>query len=204
MAGVPAERPNGGLAVLSSYPMEVQASDPWVPVIVTRVDVDGTPVAFIAAHAINPLRSSRRDAQLTAMRGLIDEQAAAGLPVVLAGDLNTNAFEPSFWPLSSGLTDVDARGHLGSRPQRPGDPAHRPHPDHARPGARRCRGGLRCVGIRPLPAGGGHRARILTASGAGGWHHGGCVAPRATDLVPPAAAADRRLPYDAASPHLGG
>ncbi|MFN8521397.1 MAG: endonuclease/exonuclease/phosphatase family protein [Chloroflexota bacterium] len=111
--------PNGGLAVLSSYPMEVQASDPWVPVIVTRVDVDGTPVAFIAAHAINPLRSSRRDAQLTAMRGLIDEQAAAGLPVVLAGDLNTNAFEPAFWPLSSGLTDVDAGATWGPDPNGP-------------------------------------------------------------------------------------
>lgn len=107
------EAPNGGLAILSSYPFRTEPADPSVPVIVARLDVDGAEVAFIAAHATNPLRSGRRDSELGAMRALIEREAAAGLPVVLAGDLNTNPFEPAFWSLSSGLVDVDAGATWG-------------------------------------------------------------------------------------------
>jgi endonuclease/exonuclease/phosphatase (EEP) superfamily protein YafD len=98
--------PHGGIAILSSYPMETAPNDPSIPVILATVDVDGTQVVVIEAHAANPLTSSGRDAELGRIRALIEELAAAGSPVVLAGDLNTNDFEPAFWSLSEGLIHV--------------------------------------------------------------------------------------------------
>jgi endonuclease/exonuclease/phosphatase family metal-dependent hydrolase len=111
--------PHGGIAILSSYPMETTPNDPTLPVLQATVDVDGTQVALIQAHASNPLTSGSRDSELGRIRALIEEQAEAGLPVVMAGDLNTNAFEPAFWSLSSGLTDVDAGATWGPDPDGP-------------------------------------------------------------------------------------
>jgi endonuclease/exonuclease/phosphatase (EEP) superfamily protein YafD len=104
--------PHGGIAILSSYPMEAAPNDPSVPVLRATVDVDGTPVTIIEAHATNPLTSGGRDHELGAIRELIDAHAAGG-PVVLAGDLNTNDFEPAFWSLSAGLNQAGSGATWG-------------------------------------------------------------------------------------------
>jgi endonuclease/exonuclease/phosphatase family metal-dependent hydrolase len=111
--------PHGGIAILSSYPMETTPNDPAVPVLRATVDIDGTPVSVIEAHATNPLTSSGRDAELGRIRELILSQQAAGLPVVLAGDLNTNDFEPAFWSLSEGLVHVASGATWGPDPNGP-------------------------------------------------------------------------------------
>ncbi|MEZ4597941.1 MAG: endonuclease/exonuclease/phosphatase family protein [Chloroflexota bacterium] len=111
--------PHGGIAILSSYPMEAAPNDPSIPVLRATVDIDGTQVSVIEAHASNPLTSGGRDSELGRIRALIERQAAAGMPVVMAGDLNTNAFEPAFWSLSSGLHDVDAGATWGPDPNGP-------------------------------------------------------------------------------------
>lgn len=108
--------PHGGIAILSSYPMETTPNDPWVPVLHAYVDIDGTRVAIIEAHATNPLASSGRDAELGRIRELVIAQQAAGYPVVLAGDLNTNDFEPAFWSLSAGLRHVRTGATWGPSP----------------------------------------------------------------------------------------
>jgi endonuclease/exonuclease/phosphatase family metal-dependent hydrolase len=113
------DAPHGGIAILSSYPMETTPNDPSVPVLHAIVDIDGTRVAVIEAHAANPLTSSGRDAELGRLRELIDEQRAAGYPVVLAGDLNTNDFEPAFWSLSQGLVRVGSGATWGPSPDGP-------------------------------------------------------------------------------------
>lgn len=113
------DAPHGGIAMLSSYPMETLPNDPSIPVMQAMVDVEGTTVAVIEAHAANPLTSGARDSELGRIRELIEGGAAAGLPVVLAGDLNTNDFEPAFWSLSSDLTDVDAGATWGPDPDGP-------------------------------------------------------------------------------------
>jgi endonuclease/exonuclease/phosphatase family metal-dependent hydrolase len=95
--------PRGGIAILSSYPMETAPNDPTLPVLQAIVEIDGTQVSVIEAHASNPLFSSGRDAELGRIRELIETQRDAGHPVVLAGDLNINDFEPAFWSLSEGL-----------------------------------------------------------------------------------------------------
>jgi endonuclease/exonuclease/phosphatase family metal-dependent hydrolase len=112
--------PHGGIAILSSYPiLDIAPNDPSVPVLRATIDIHGTPVVVIEAHASNPLTSGGRDSELGRIRELIDEQAAAGSQVVLAGDLNTNAFEPAFWSLSSGLNVVDAGATWGPEPDGP-------------------------------------------------------------------------------------
>jgi endonuclease/exonuclease/phosphatase family metal-dependent hydrolase len=111
--------PHGGIAILSSYPMETTPNDPSVPVLQAFVDVDGTRVAIIEAHATNPLSSSGRDAELGRIRELIEELKDAGYPVVMAGDLNTNDFEPAFWSLSEGLRHVDTGATWGPSPDGP-------------------------------------------------------------------------------------
>src|SRR5262245_61171099 len=58
------DAPHGGIAILSSYPMDVAPNDPSLPVLRATVDVDGTLVSVIEAHASNPLTSSGRDAEL--------------------------------------------------------------------------------------------------------------------------------------------
>jgi endonuclease/exonuclease/phosphatase family metal-dependent hydrolase len=83
------------------------------------VDVHGTRVAIIEAHATNPLSSSGRDAELGRIRELIEELQDAGYPVVMAGDLNTNDFEPAFWSLSEGLRRVDTGATWGPTPDGP-------------------------------------------------------------------------------------
>ncbi len=111
--------PHGGIAILSSYPMETTPNDPEVPVLHAIVDIDGQQVSVIEAHAANPLTSSGRDAELGRIRELIVSQQAAGYPVVLAGDLNTNDFEPAFWSLSSGLVHVGSGATWGPSPDGP-------------------------------------------------------------------------------------
>jgi endonuclease/exonuclease/phosphatase (EEP) superfamily protein YafD len=111
--------PHGGIAVLSSYPMETTPNDPSVPVLQVFLDIDGTKVAVIEAHANNPLTSSGRDAELGRIRELIEELQTAGYPVVLAGDLNTNDFEPAFWSLSEGLVHVGSGPTWGPSPDGP-------------------------------------------------------------------------------------
>lgn len=111
--------PHGGIAILSSYPMVAAPNDPSLPVLRATVDVDGTQVVVIEAHASNPLTSGGRDSELGAIKDLIVEQAAAGSPVVLAGDLNTNDFEPAFWSLSDGLIQVGSGPTWGPDPNGP-------------------------------------------------------------------------------------
>jgi endonuclease/exonuclease/phosphatase (EEP) superfamily protein YafD len=111
--------PHGGIAILSSYPMETTPNDPSVPVLQAFVDIDGTQVAVIEAHATNPLTSSGRDAELGRIRELIVELQTAGYPVVLAGDLNTNDFEPAFWSLSDGLRRAGSGATWGPDPDGP-------------------------------------------------------------------------------------
>ena len=105
--------PHGGIAILSSYPMEAAPNDPSVPVLRATVDIAGTQVTIIEAHATNPLTSGGRDSELGAIRALLDAQAATGSPVVLSGDLNTNDFEPAFWSLSTGLRQASSGATWG-------------------------------------------------------------------------------------------
>ncbi len=113
------DAPRGGIAILSSYPMVTFPNDPSLPVLRATVAIHGTAVAVIEAHASNPLSTSGRDRELGAIRELIGEQEAAGLPVVLAGDLNTNDFEPAFWSLSDGLVHVGSGATWGPDPDGP-------------------------------------------------------------------------------------
>lgn len=108
--------PHGGIAILSSYPMVAAPNDPSVPVLRATVDIEGTEIVVIEAHATNPLTSSGRDAELGAIRELVLEQQATGRPVVLAGDFNTNDFEPAFWSLSEGLVHVRSGPTWGPDP----------------------------------------------------------------------------------------
>jgi endonuclease/exonuclease/phosphatase family metal-dependent hydrolase len=110
---------HGGIAILSSYPMETTPDDPSVPVLQVFLDIDGTRVAVIEAHATNPLTSSGRDAELGRIRELVEELQTAGYPVVLAGDLNTNDFEPAFWSLSDGLRRASSGATWGPDPDGP-------------------------------------------------------------------------------------
>jgi endonuclease/exonuclease/phosphatase (EEP) superfamily protein YafD len=113
------DAPHGGIAILSSHPMETAPNDPSLPVLRATLDVDGTQVSLIEAHATNPLTSSGRDAELGRMRELILEQQATGVPVILAGDLNTNDIEPAFWSLSDGLIHVGSGPTWGPSPDGP-------------------------------------------------------------------------------------
>jgi len=108
--------PHGGIAILSSYPMVAAPNDPSIPVLRATIDIEGTQVVVIEAHATNPLTSGSRDSELGAIRELVMEQAATGRPVVLAGDLNTNDFEPAFWSLSEGLIHVPSGATWGPEP----------------------------------------------------------------------------------------
>jgi len=108
--------PHGGIAILSSYPMVAAPNDPSIPVLRATLDIEGTDVVVIEAHATNPLTSGARDSELGAIRGLVLEQAATGRPVVLAGDFNTNDFEPAFWSLSEGLIHVPSGPTWGPDP----------------------------------------------------------------------------------------
>jgi endonuclease/exonuclease/phosphatase (EEP) superfamily protein YafD len=111
--------PHGGIAILSSYPIETVPNDPSLPVLQAFADIDGTRVAIIEAHATNPLTSSGRDAELGRIRERIEGLQAAGYPVVMAGDLNTNDFEPAFWSLSEGLRHVNSGPTWGPSPDGP-------------------------------------------------------------------------------------
>lgn len=99
---------NGGLAMLSSWPIEAEPDDLSVPVIHAALDLDGTPVTVIVAHAPNPLGTDDRDTVLRQFRAMLLDEATAGRPAILAGDLNTSDLEPAFASLVEGLVDVPA------------------------------------------------------------------------------------------------
>ncbi len=99
---------NGGLAILSSWPIEVAPDDPSLPVIHASVDLDGVPVTVIVAHAPTPLGATDRDTVLERLRGMLLEEQAAGRSAILVGDLNVTDLEPAFRALADGFVDVPA------------------------------------------------------------------------------------------------
>lgn len=99
---------NGGLAMLSSWPIEVEPDDPSLPVIQAVVDLDGVPVTVIVAHAPTPLGATDRDAVLGQLRGMLLDAQAAARPAILVGDLNVSDLEPAFRALVDGFIDVPA------------------------------------------------------------------------------------------------
>jgi endonuclease/exonuclease/phosphatase family metal-dependent hydrolase len=99
---------NGGLAMLSSWPIEVDPDDPSQPVIRASVDLDGMPVTVIVAHAPTPLGATDRDTVLGQLRGMLLDAQAAGRPAILIGDLNVTDLEPAFRALVGGFVDVPA------------------------------------------------------------------------------------------------
>ena len=117
----------GGMGLLSRYPIR----DPTFQLfpIVQSASVDlghGRQLAVINAHPFHAeiakagrhgppigLDPSRRNADLVAIRAMIDAKAAAGLPVALLGDLNTASSEPAFDRFVAGLRDVHREIGLG-------------------------------------------------------------------------------------------
>jgi endonuclease/exonuclease/phosphatase (EEP) superfamily protein YafD len=117
-----------GLGLLSRYPL-ADESFAFGPVIQQAV-VDlggGRRIAIINTHPLHAEVASlattrlpvgldliQRNADLVTIRDTFDAHAAAGLPVVLLGDLNTAASEPAFDRLVHGLRDVHAEVGLGT------------------------------------------------------------------------------------------
>ncbi|MBX3030650.1 MAG: endonuclease/exonuclease/phosphatase family protein [Chloroflexi bacterium] len=99
---------NGGLAMLSSWPIEVAPDDRSLPVIHAAVDLDGVPLTVIVAHAPTPLGAADRDTVLERLRTMLLEEQAMGRSAILAGDLNVTDLEPAFRSLVDGFVDVPA------------------------------------------------------------------------------------------------
>lgn len=106
-----------GMGLLSAWPIVGDpAADTMPPLIDAHVAVPGAaPLAVIAAHAPPPIwRPSLagpaydpglRDATLVRLRERVDAHVAAGVPVVLLGDLNLTDRELGYTDLARGLTD---------------------------------------------------------------------------------------------------
>jgi vancomycin resistance protein VanJ len=117
-----------GLGLLSRYPL-ADVSFAFGPAIQQAI-VDlggGRRIAIINTHPLHAEVASlattrlplgldliQRNADLVAIRTTFDARSAAGLPVVLLGDLNTAASEPAFNRLVHGLRDVHADVGLGT------------------------------------------------------------------------------------------
>ena len=60
------------------------------------------------------LDTSSRDEDISFIRSLMDEDLAAGRPVVVVGDINTTEREPAYFELSRGLHDAHLDAGLGT------------------------------------------------------------------------------------------
>ena len=121
----------GGLSLLSSYPVAIAPAIDGVSLIEATADIDGHPLAVLAAHAMLPLRMAPfpfqpagRDEMLAAYRSRMLARTASGDPTVLMGDLNTTDRELVFRDLADGFTDVHATigsglGHTWGLPPTP-------------------------------------------------------------------------------------
>ncbi len=110
-----------GIGLLSSFPIldvTTIANDP--PLIRARLDAGGgRSFQVVVAHPVagvipvlGPLPiptgfdPSKRDAEIAAMRAVVDPLLAAGDPLVLVGDFNTTDREPAYAEISRGMIDL--------------------------------------------------------------------------------------------------
>ncbi|MEA2623575.1 MAG: vancomycin resistance protein VanJ [Chloroflexota bacterium] len=111
-----------GMGLLSSYPIVDSgriADDP--PLIWAHLDLGGgQTLGVVAAHPLPatmrpPLDydASERDAQILAVRSIVDGMLGGPNPLVLAGDFNVTDREPGYGDLSRGLIDAHLEAGFG-------------------------------------------------------------------------------------------
>lgn len=112
------ERTVLGIGLLSRYPITVQASESDPPLVRAAIHVsNGTTFTAIVVHPLPArirsfgpvplaLDTVARDAALSGIRGMVDDELAAGRSVVLLGDFNVTEREPAYFDLAAGLRDA--------------------------------------------------------------------------------------------------
>lgn len=108
---VPREDPYG-LALLSRWPMEsvtqVDLAGDGLPSLAGSVDAGGQRIRFLGIHTHWPLTPALAAARDEALQAAAQLASAAGMPVVVLGDLNLTPDSPAFDRLldEAGLQDV--------------------------------------------------------------------------------------------------
>ena len=114
-----------GIGLLSRFPIAEERVSTDPPFIRALVDPPtGTHIAVYVVHPLPArfvsvagmpvaLDTTRRDAAITTIRSLIDEDLAAGIWVLVLGDINTTQREPAYAELSAGLRDSHLDVGLG-------------------------------------------------------------------------------------------
>jgi endonuclease/exonuclease/phosphatase (EEP) superfamily protein YafD len=116
-----------GLGLLSRLPMRAGADVANPPVITATLSLDDKrTLRLLNAHplpgritTVSPLRlpidfdESIRDAALRTIRRVADRLASAGVPVVVAGDMNVTSTEPAYDELVAGWLDAHVEAGIG-------------------------------------------------------------------------------------------
>ena len=116
-----------GIGLLSKWPIvesQTYTDPPLIRAVIDDPDTDQGPIVAYVVHPLPArirtvlrvpvsLDTTRRDEDIAWIRSLIDDDLAAGRPIVVVGDINTTEREPAYFELSRGLRDAHLDAGLG-------------------------------------------------------------------------------------------
>ncbi len=113
-----------GMAIFSRFPLEAVETKliGQVPWIEATVGVNGRKTTVLAAHTLPPMgerNSNRRNSQLRSIVATQKRSAAAGVPLIVAGDLNCSPWSPHMRDTLQASGLISARRGFGILPSWP-------------------------------------------------------------------------------------
>ena len=113
-----------GMAMFSRFPFEMAETNliGGVPWIEATVNVEGSKVTVLAAHTLPPMgeqNSKRRNGQLKSLVATSKRAVLAGVPLIVAGDLNCTPWSPHMRDTLHDSQLVSTRRGFGALPSWP-------------------------------------------------------------------------------------